>query len=728
MSATLCLVALAAVFLPADVDPPRARIDFPLPSALTDAETIRVRGSASDPDGVAAVRVNGVPASTADGFATWWAEVPLVVGENELVVETVDALGQIDREAASTVVRRDGVIVADPESVTHDSSGRRMWISDFEPVPGTYSNFGMRVLAVDTVSKQASVVSSRAIGKGPLPDSAKVRFDPHSGGVLCIDRDLDALLHIDLANGDRTVISGAGVGIGTPFTDPVDVAVDTQSPRAWVVQIGGFQQQGAVLEVNLLTGQRKLISAPNLGSGPWPTAPVGIAVAPGNQRALVQFTEDFWNPDGMPLIAVDLKKGHRAWISDGPAPPLRPWKTPKSLVVPTGSLAFVGDAWFLQGGVFGVDLASGAARKVSDAEHAAGPLTEVADLAWNPSTSRLTTLDSYRDSILAMDPSDGSFELLYRNELGDGPVLSKYIYGVAVDPREPQSAIILDVQYDNVVEVNLFDGRRKLVSGPGKGFGPLWANAWHMAADMTSTPPRAFVMELGLNRIYSVDLETGDREIVSSPDIGVGEPLVSPYRVEYDPISDTLFVLDSVEFFDPYRIMKVDPRTGDRTVLSDARHGIGPPLMFSFGMAIDSDGRRLWAVSHGALLEVDLATGNRRLFSGHGVGNGPDLTLGAPLVWDPHARRIVLWCAGGLWGQVAAVDGHTGERSVLSTFTEAAGPGRPYPVDMALMQPSPVGVPLLVLPDLGLGAIQVVDLLQDPAQNLNPGWRTIVSR
>ena len=71
MAAALCLVALAALVLPADLDPPRARIDFPLPSALPDGATMRVRGSASAASGVAAVRVNGVPASTLDGYSSW---------------------------------------------------------------------------------------------------------------------------------------------------------------------------------------------------------------------------------------------------------------------------------------------------------------------------------------------------------------------------------------------------------------------------------------------------------------------------------------------------------------------------------------------------------------------------------------------------------------------------------------------------------------------------------
>ena len=80
----LCLAASSGL---GDAESPVARIDFPLGSALTDAAQLRVRGTAHDPSGVAAVRVNGVPATSSDGFATWAVVVPLELGENALVVE-----------------------------------------------------------------------------------------------------------------------------------------------------------------------------------------------------------------------------------------------------------------------------------------------------------------------------------------------------------------------------------------------------------------------------------------------------------------------------------------------------------------------------------------------------------------------------------------------------------------------------------------------------------------
>src|SRR5262245_43673452 len=114
MSAALGSVLLATLACPFDSDPPQARIDFPLPTALTDAATLRIRGTARDPDGVASVRVNGVAASTVNGFATWWVELPLEFGENVLRVETLDFAGNLDPSAAETLVRRDGAIVRRP--------------------------------------------------------------------------------------------------------------------------------------------------------------------------------------------------------------------------------------------------------------------------------------------------------------------------------------------------------------------------------------------------------------------------------------------------------------------------------------------------------------------------------------------------------------------------------------------------------------------------------------
>ena len=50
------------------------------------------------------VTVNGVPAISTDGFATWVAQVPLPLGMHEVVVSTRDAVGNTEARAAVAMV------------------------------------------------------------------------------------------------------------------------------------------------------------------------------------------------------------------------------------------------------------------------------------------------------------------------------------------------------------------------------------------------------------------------------------------------------------------------------------------------------------------------------------------------------------------------------------------------------------------------------------------------
>src|SRR5687768_7724826 len=67
-----------------DADPGTgtAAFVFPPGDGITEGTSIHVRGTASDADGIAAVRVNGVAALSSDGFAHWQADVELEYGPN----------------------------------------------------------------------------------------------------------------------------------------------------------------------------------------------------------------------------------------------------------------------------------------------------------------------------------------------------------------------------------------------------------------------------------------------------------------------------------------------------------------------------------------------------------------------------------------------------------------------------------------------------------------------
>src|SRR5262245_32279006 len=104
--------------------PPTVQIMFPPARSLTEAATILVRGTASDPDGVASIRVNGIAAVSNDGYATWTANVPLVFDANQLAVEAVDSVGNRNPAAAMRSVRSTPAFIRWTNSAASDWAGR----------------------------------------------------------------------------------------------------------------------------------------------------------------------------------------------------------------------------------------------------------------------------------------------------------------------------------------------------------------------------------------------------------------------------------------------------------------------------------------------------------------------------------------------------------------------------------------------------------------------------
>jgi streptogramin lyase len=124
-------------------------------------------------------------------------------------------------------------------------------------------------------------------------------------------------------------------------------------------------------------------------------------------------------------------------------------------------------------------------------------------------------------------------------------------------------------------------------------------------------------------------------------------------------------------------VLRVDPVTGDRTIVSDASTGRGPALRSPQGIAVEASGR-LVVVNYGrtiaAVLRVDPATGDRTVVSGCPVrrpvcppgregGSGPRLDAPLDIVVEPTGRLVVVDVK---LDAVLRVDPDTGDRTVVS--------------------------------------------------------------
>ena len=720
MYAALCSAALVAASLLADSKPPRARIDFPLPSALTDAGTMRVRGSARDPDGIAAVHVNGVPASTADGFLTWWAVVPLELGENALVVETVDALGNLDARAAVTRVRRDGAIMRRPQGLALDSASGTCFVFDWVP-DGSQLPYQTRILAADLSTGALAVTSSGSKGSGPLPSYAtgEMEHDPVGGRLLLLQGFTPGtLLAVDTITGYRSVVSGDGVGAGPPFASAVGLELDLENGRAFAFNPSyEFKPTlGALLSVDLASGDRQIVSSYTIGSGPWPHSQRKMTREPGGQRLLVACAlADL-------VLAIDTQSGDREIISDAASGLGTPWSYVWDVAAPAGGRAWVGSV--SDGRLFGLDLQSGV-----HAEAAAPPANDpgqLYDVEVDAAHGRLLAADDLRAAILSKPLAGGGLEVLLRNSIGGGePFRRSLVGGLTVD--KDGRAWMVDHQYGELFAVGLADGVRTLVSGDGVGGGPELVQPVDVALDDSTGSTRALVLDVGLKAVVAVDLTTGDRSVLSGPGAGLGTALIlwPGVVLSLEVAGGSAWVMDSgAEFFE-HRLVVVDLVTGNRTLISGDGVGAGPTLIFSEDLAIDSAGGRAITFINKEVAAIDLMTGDRSVLSGAGVGSGPP--LGSPVLvsWDEARDRALVY---GIQAGVTAVDGTTGDRVLLAKFDETKGPALAWPASMALWQPQPGGEPILLLGDHELTALGALDLALDPISGETPAWRAIVSR
>jgi hypothetical protein len=96
-----------------------------------------------------------------------------------------------------------------------------------------------RIIRVDPANGDRSVVSSADVGTGPeMRNPAGLAVEP-TGSLACADGLLDALLRVDPATGDRTVVSDESVGSGRPFGWIQAVAVEED---ATLVTLDSFRE------------------------------------------------------------------------------------------------------------------------------------------------------------------------------------------------------------------------------------------------------------------------------------------------------------------------------------------------------------------------------------------------------------------------------------------------------------------------------------------------------
>lgn len=472
--------------------PPIATITFPENGFETPDTKITVTGNASDETGVNSVTVNGVRASTNDGFATWQANVPLVEGLNTLTVATLDTLGFSDPMAAEVEVI--------------SSSAPPLATVSFPPL-NSFSNSGAVTVTGTAIDAKSNVVSVSVNGVDATSNDAfatwrvvRVPLTAGEANILTV-RTLDSRGFEDQRAAEVVVNVAPDVtGNAVTFGDAYALALSEQ--LAYVLDFDNDE----IVEVNLDTGGTSIVSDAVTGGGAQLAGPDGIALINNGAFALVSnFVTD-------EILSVNLADGSRSRLSSassgiGAGPTLF---GPSGIEIIDSTLAVVSN--FAADDVMTVNLVNGDRAVLSgEGTLGAGPgFFQPDGIALDRVNDRIVVTDALRDAVFTVDLATGDRTIISDNtSTGVGPVFVNPV-GIVID-GSGNSAIVADRDAHRLVAVDLVTGNREILSESvsNTGVGPTFEFPTGVAYDALNNR----LVVSGQNLVV-VEPGSGDRVIV----------------------------------------------------------------------------------------------------------------------------------------------------------------------------------------------------------------------
>jgi DNA-binding beta-propeller fold protein YncE len=469
-----------------------------------------------------------------------------------------------DRTLISSEARGAGVLWATPRALAIDEANRRMIVRDADSLTWVDITTGdrtllaelaesvrgmspwvdsarnelvlaaeTRLLAVSLSNGAVTELSGAARGEGFLPEGFwdAVLFE----GQYYATCETDAIIRIDPATGDRTVISGSMIGSqGPALTETTHIAVDGPS-RAIIVH---DRPASALVSIDIATGNRRLIRSDFSDFS-------ASSIALDEDRARVLFTDSH----GISWIELAARTTNEIYRR-----PARGQRPSSASIDAEGEMScgVVGD----DSDAACIDIASTEVTEFpssySPQQFPTGTYVDAASERAYLFISSLSPTDNA--SVISYDIDGDNPQVIVDDSRGQGPVVSWPIDGDL--DRDRSRLLVLDSEVPALFAVDLASGDRQVLSGGSVGSGQPWDYPRAIRYDRSTD--RAYVVDD--RSVIAVDLASGDRSIIASPEVGGGPDPVDPIGIEIDPENDRLIVHDA-----KLGLLFVDLTTGDRT-------------------------------------------------------------------------------------------------------------------------------------------------------------------
>lgn len=249
--------------------------------------------------------LTGGPASAADftPAVTFGGDSSIVVdGSRALVASANGTVTSVDlANGASSPIASTGDNLGDdlvaPLDITLSADGTEAFVAEggtAQPV----------IVAIELSTGARTVASGANVGSGGdifLPEA--IATDSAANRSIVLDPILNALLTV-AENGDRAILTSADVAGGPAFDGPFNIEYDASNDRALVTDFDGINGDlAAVFTVNLDNGDRSILSGAGTGTGPAFQSLVNLAIDDSKV-----FVTDI---DAQSVFSVDLADGSR---------------------------------------------------------------------------------------------------------------------------------------------------------------------------------------------------------------------------------------------------------------------------------------------------------------------------------------------------------------------------------------------------------------------------------
>ncbi|WP_027329845.1 hypothetical protein [Marinimicrobium agarilyticum] len=423
---TLTVGGVAGVWTvstPEDTEPPEAEFVFPTPMTATEADTVIVRGTATDTlSTVTRVTLqvtndngtNDLDLESEDDFATWQKTVTLADGDNTITLTAEDEFGNVLSDGGSVTVVRQAIEKSFPDAdlpiegplkLVYDEERERVLF-------GGITNTVIYSVDINTGKRSAFFTQDMAPELDIIEHAEGLEITPGGGELLVLlDRlksEGPGVLRIDLDTKEYEVLltRDSQPEDQPKVTRPTSLRLDpTNSDRAFMLDEG----MDSMVSLDLTSGVRTLVSNDDF-SGPVMDTPDDLLINADNDRALVVDAHET-------LYWVDLASGDRTLLfSEG-----TPNDTPRfylSSAIATDNIEqrVLGVDW-ISHALWSIDTETGAYEVISGPSlpHAYNELINFTGMDLSNDNEYLIGVDANQEGLFVIDIKTGERVILSKN-------------------------------------------------------------------------------------------------------------------------------------------------------------------------------------------------------------------------------------------------------------------------------------------------------------------------